>query len=301
MGRKETETEVVRGGNTGPPNKPQKTWDVTVNNYTETDIEFFKKLECNKKVISKEISESGTPHLQGRMTFKRTYRLTALKKLHPKAHWEETIKDEDSNYCMKIDSEVIINENNSRQGERVDLKLIRDEIIAGKKVDDIIMENPILGHQYGRTLDRLDDINSRNRSRTAMTTCEWIYGPTGSGKSHKAFEGYDEETHFLWTDDNGWWDGYNGQEIVIMNDYRGTIPYNVLLQLIDKWPMKVRRRNREPMPFVSKHIIITSSLPPDKIYKHRDAEDSLEQLLRRVRITELNVSLPPSSSGGHLQ
>ena len=55
--------------------------------------------------------------------------------------------------------------------------------------------------------------------------------------------------------------------------------------MIDKWPYEVRRRGRPPVPFTSRHVIITSSLPPKDIYKCRKVEDGLEQLYRRCKIT----------------
>ena len=122
------------------------------------------------------------------------------------------------------------------QGARNDLDAMKASIVSGKSVDDITMEDPVMYHQYGRTLQKIEDIVLRKKYRTEMTTCVWYVGPTGVGKSHKAFEGFNPETHYVWKDDNGWQDGYVGQEIVIINDFRGGIRYNEMLQLIDKWP-----------------------------------------------------------------
>jgi len=141
---------------------------------------------------------------------------------------------------------------------------------------------------YGRTLSKIEDICMRKRYRTEMTTCTWYHGKTGVGKSHKAFEGFTPDTHYVWkTNDNGWQDGYQQQEIVIINDFRGEIKYNDMLNLIDKWAYTIPRRGREPMPFTSKHVIVTSSLPPDQVFTRRLEEDSLEQLIRRIDVVEL--------------
>lgn len=175
-----------------------------------------------------------------------------------------------------------------QQGKRTDLdELITDILEGDTNIEDIISTNPIQFHQYGRTLEKAEDIRLSKNYRTEMTTCDWIWGATGTGKSTKAFEGYSPDTHYLWKNDKGWWDKYKQQPIVIMNDFRGEIAYNDLLQLIDKWAYDVSRRGRAPIPFTSKHIIITSSLPPHKIYHHRMHEDSLEQLLRRINIIKM--------------
>ena len=89
---------------------------------------------------------------------------------------------------------------------------------------------------------------------------------------------------YRFPDDNGWWDGYTGEDIVIINDYRGSLTYSFLLNLVDKWPMSVRRRCREPVPFLAKHVIITSSEPPWEVYNNLSANDSLDQLHRRFSV-----------------
>lgn len=175
-----------------------------------------------------------------------------------------------------------------QQGKRTDLDSLASQILEGHTtVEAITTSEPVSYHQYGRTLERIQDIALRQQFRTAMTEGVWIWGPTGSGKSHMAYENFSPATHYVWPNDGGWWDGYCGQAIVILNDFRGEIPYNQMLQMIDKWPFTVRRRSREPFPFLAKKVIITSSLPPEAIYHRRDAEDSLEQLLRRLTIIHL--------------
>lgn len=174
------------------------------------------------------------------------------------------------------------------QGARGDAEDLVNNILQEKvTVDEICIENPQAYHMLRRTLERAEDILLRTKYRTEMTTCDWIWGPTGVGKSHLAFQNYNPETHYIYRQDNGWWEGYKGQHTVIINDFRGEIRYNDLLQLIDKWPHHVRRRNREPVPFLTKHIIITSSLAPDQCYHNRLSEDRIEQLLRRINVIHL--------------
>lgn len=174
------------------------------------------------------------------------------------------------------------------QGARNDLKDLAATIAQGAvTVDELCIENPEAVHMYGRTLDRVEDISRRKNYRTTMTTGIWYHGPTGVGKSHQAFEGFTPETHYVYPDDNGWWDGYCGQETVVLNDFRGEIPYNQMLKMIDKWPYSVRRRGREPMPFTSSRVIITSSLSPDEVFWRRDEKDSLAQLMRRIQVVNL--------------
>lgn len=181
-----------------------------------------------------------------------------------------------------------------KQGMRRDLNEIKDKLLKQETtINNILTEEPILFHQYGRTLERLDDLRMCGIYRTEMTTGLWLWGKTGAGKSHRAFEGFDPKTHYVWnTSDNGWWENYQQQEIVIINELReGGVSYDMLLQLLDKWPYTVKRRGRPPLPFTSKKIIITSSLPPKHIFKMNGMSglDKLEQLYRRCEVKNMGV------------
>lgn len=270
-------------------NQRARAWCFTLNNYNDTKVEIIRNIECQYYIFGKEIAPTtGTEHLQGYIYFKNAITFSSIKnKLPDGSHIEAAKGSPQQNiaYCSKSgnteDKGVA-----PKQGERTDLIGIKDAIVNGKKVDEIVLEDPEIYHQYGRTLEKIEDIVQRSQFRTEMTTCEWITGPTGSGKSHKAFQNYDPKTHYvLNTEDNGWWDGYTGQDIVIINDFKGEIRYGQLLQLIDKWPYTVKRRNRQPSPFVSKHIIITSIFTPQECYYNLHARDGIEQLLRRITNT----------------
>jgi len=240
------------------------------------------------------------PHWQGFLYLKQKKKFGGVQKVLAKTHTGETKYkpinmryckgnfEQNVKYCSKEGGYVEFGEK-PKPGARTDLNILRDEIVAGKRVDEIAIELPWHYHMYGRTLSKIEDLTLRKKFRTEMTQGIWIYGPTGVGKSHEAFKDYNPDTHYLLPDDNGWWDAYKQQDIVIINDFRGKIPYNELLQLVDKWPYSVKRRNKEPMPFISKKVIITSSLHPDQIYINRNAKDNIKQLLRRFEVIEMNT------------
>lgn len=174
------------------------------------------------------------------------------------------------------------------QGNRTDINDMVEAIKSGTKVDDITIDNPEAFHQMGRTLSRVEDIVMRTRYRTEMTTGLWLWGPTGTGKSHRAFDGFSPTTHYVKCLEDQWWDGYTGQDTVILNDFRGQISFPELLTLVDKWPHSVRRRNREPFPFTSKHVIVTSSMSPLMMYGSTLEDESYDQLTRRFEIVEIH-------------
>lgn len=85
-----------------------KHWIGTLNNYSEEDEAKFVALIrplASYYVYGKEVGENGTPHLQFMVSFITKKRLTALKKILPRAHFEikaqkSTFADA-SNYCKK--------------------------------------------------------------------------------------------------------------------------------------------------------------------------------------------------------
>lgn len=219
-------------------------------------------------------------------------------KLLDKSHVEPCKGNIDQNvdYCSK-QSELVEFGVKPQQGFRNDLEDVKSKILEQKlSVDEIICENPTLYHQYGRTLNKLEDIALRRKYRTWMTRGKWIYGPTGVGKSHLAFKDFTPESHYVYPNDGGWWDGYTGQEIVIINEFRGGIMYAELLDLLDKWPKTVKRRGREPVPFLAKELIITSSMSPQDCYNNLAYMDKLEQLERRIELIHLEQKCPEGNT-----
>lgn len=279
--------EVV-GGNTKTPTCRSRNWTFTSFEKVAPvfDDKKFKFLAYGKEICP----TTQKLHYQGFACMKESMTLGSMKKALGKSIHLEIMKgnlEDNIKYCSK-DGNYEEFGIKPQQGARKDLEALKNNILEGKRVDEIVLENPMLYHQYGRTLNKIEDIVLRKKHRNWMTLGIWYYGETGSGKSHKAFENYNSETHYVVPNDCGWWDGYCGQETVIINDFRGEIKYNELLQIVDKWPFTVKRRGREPVPFLAKRVLITSSLEPKQIFKHREEEDKLEQLLRRFEIIKIS-------------
>ena len=244
-------------------------------------------------------------HIQAYVKFTNTVKMTGVKKIFGEStHCELRHKDSTDlacyNYCTKTETRkegttpFFFGEVIGRQGERTDLEVLKDQITSGEiTVEEIALEMPDTYHQYGRTLSKIEELALRKKFRTEMTKGIWYYGKTGVGKSHTAFKDFHPDTHYVWKlNDHGWQDGYTQQKTVIINDFRGEIPFGELLTLVDKWPHTVPRRSREPMPFISETVIITSCKHPREIY-HRSTEDNdkLEQLERRFEIKELTSNV----------
>lgn len=280
-----------------------RAWCGTTNNYTKeidwSQIQLLGDYGC----VAEEVApNTGTPHLQWFLYFENKISFNSLKKKLPRSHIEVargTAKDNRTYIFGPYDKDGKHKDANPtaiewgtlpEQGKRSDLAIFKDSIMTRQStVDEIAIDNPIMFHQYGRTLQYIEDIALRKKYRTEMTKGIWYWGKTGVGKSHKAFEAYSPETCYdVPLNDNGWWDGYKQQPTVILNDFRGEIKFNELLKMVDKWPYSVKRRCREPMPFLSNLVIITSACPPEELYTHSLSEnDKMEQFARRFEVIHL--------------
>lgn len=260
----------------------------------EKEAPDFDEVVMEYMVYGKEkCPETKKKHWQGFVYYINPKTMSAAKKyLGDTVHMEPmrgTLKEAIA-YCKK-DGKWKEFGKEPTQGSRTDLDEIAQKIVEGKISDvcDLADTMPAKYNLYHRTFKQIEDNRLRRKQRTTAPKAYWFWGSTGTGKSHKAAELAEGKTSYWYKNDNGWWDDYKQQDVVIINDFRGEIAYNELLQMCDKWPYSVKRRNRPPVNFTSDIVVITSSLPPDKIYHNRNSEDKIEQLTRRMEIICTNT------------
>ena len=248
-------------------------------------------------------------HWQGFMYFKNKVSLQWIKKNINGKWWLKIIKGSPKQnmiYCgkedyMKDDKMKLKNPKYEQfgdepkgQGNREDLKKITDDLLDGKidLINDIITKEPILYHQYGRTLDKIDSIvlnkGIRNLKENELKVI-WLFGGSGLGKSARVSEYLiDKEFYLLNPNDNGFWEGYRKQKIVVLNDYRGEIPFSQFLNICDIHFCNIKQKCKAVIPLLADTFIITSSKHPVDIYnKSCDKNDNISQLLRRCLIIEI--------------
>lgn len=183
--------------------KPNKTWHFVINNYTQSDIDWCNNIsgDVNRITVSKEVGEEcGTPHLQGRITFKTTQRLSALKKLHGRANWSSEIKRDSAIYCLKVDGELLMDVKNTKQGERTDLQKAVDSVRTGMSVNNLWREHPEVMVKYARGINQLHSQLNPEITRgkfsledfapwvpiTDFSRCPILFGAPNCGKTQFA-------------------------------------------------------------------------------------------------------------------
>ena len=98
--------------------------------------------------------------------------------------------DQNITYCSK-DGRTLEAGEPKEQGKRKDLEELKDALETGETtLNDIILDDPIAYHQYGRTLEKIEDIVKQKKGsgiEHGMPECKWYWGKTGVGKSHRAY------------------------------------------------------------------------------------------------------------------
>jgi len=111
-----------------------------------------------------------------------------------------------------------------------------------------------------------------------------FWGPTGTGKTHKAWQEAGEEA-YIKSSSNKWWDGYMGQTKVIIDEFDGQIGITHLLRWMDKYPCSVEVKGGT-LPLMATDFWVTSNKPLEQWYPDASA-NQVEALKRRVIITHI--------------
>jgi len=126
---------------------------------------------------------------------------------------------------------------------------------------------------YCRNRNGLKDIYLQKANETPKVppVVYWFHGPTGSGKTRKAIEiGEAAGSYWISNRDLQWFDGYCGQKVAIIDDFRRDFcTFHYLLRLLDRYNLDVPIKGAESrwMPEV---IIITCPVAADELWLNED-------------------------------
>lgn len=250
------------------------------------------------------VSALGLEHLHCVFESDKTFRpLSALKKLFPKVHIEVTKgnKKQVEDYINKVGKfeekgeKVIaksqVGEIKGCQGKRNDLismSDIRDMIYSGQTPKQIYRQFPQALKSKTATEELFYLYRSDNTPVKRDVNVNWLFGGTGCGKSYtyvQLCEKHGEENVYLVSDYDNPFDNYQGEPIIVFDEFRGRIPYSNFLGMLDCYKQQVKARYSNKMMLWTE-VYITSPFLPFELYQsireRNDKYDSLNQLIRRI-------------------
>lgn len=291
----------------------------TLNNYTAEELTAIRGDTVHYKWLcyGEEVGESGTPHLQGAFSVVGSSQV-AYSTMHTyagmaRAHFIKSMGtcQQNIDYCFKGDlshddymtggkrqhpnwghnAVTFFSGTPPEPGKSHKLREAANLIRSGSKVEDLARMEEHAGTvvQYTRGLLYLESCNVP--ARVGAPKIFWLHGPTGVGKTRCAIEFGESDGSYWKSGGNSsmgsglrWFDGYNGQRVAILDDFRATgVRFDFILQLLDRYTFKVEFKGGS-VPWVPSVIFITTPKSIKKTFATRflHKPEDLAQLYRRV-------------------
>lgn len=265
-------------------------------NLAPTREEFWLRKGVKYVIGQQERGESGYHHYQVVVTLSRKQRLSFLTKYWPKSHWEPTYAKAANEYVQKEDtripdSQFVFGTKPFHCNQKTDWSAVRSQAIAGHW-------NRIEDHVFIRCYHQLRRIwADASQAKPMERVCEVYWGPTSLGKSRLAWESagncaYSKDPR------TKWWCGYQGEENIVIDEFRGDIDISHMLRWLDRYPVRLETKGSS-VPHNGRRFWITSNIHPDQWYPEIDTETK-NALLRRLRIIKFSDDTYDKLSRGEL-
>lgn len=202
--------EKVETADAEPGNKPwrfdnvsMRTITFTLNNYTEAECAMIERWSKDVKriLVTKEVGEKGTPHLQGAITFQYPKKGITIRKMFEKrANIQKAIQRDCFIYPVKLDSVMFLDVDNRKQGKRSDLEAIKTMVQEGCKEKELFEAHFGDMVRYGNGVRRYMELCKRRKveritsgwieefvPKSELNTKTQVFkGPSGLGKTEFA-------------------------------------------------------------------------------------------------------------------
>ena len=282
------ESKKVEKNNNKISDRKSRNWLCTLNNPGELTLEAVHAMtKATYTVGQLERGQNGTLHFQFYQNYKISQRLSHYKNTLPAAHAEPVIVDNGAaKYCMKEDTRV---EGPWEYGTK--------PIQRNSKTD---WEEVYTNAKRGRLEDIPADVRVRcysqlkkiEKDHLVVKDCDrlrgvWIYGPSGVGKSRSARRDYPDAYPKLC---NKWWDGYQGQKNVIMDDIGPE--HKVLAQQLKIWSDRygcILETKGGALTSTYENFVVTSQYSIEEIFA--GDQPTIDALRRRFKVIHIPWNL----------
>lgn len=215
-------------------------------------------------------------------------RLSFVRRLLPRAHWEATrgTNEQAIAYCTKEETREAgpwEHGDKPAQGKRSDLTNLVKDIAEGVDEEEIMSNHAHTIVKYPRGYQLLQQHHQKTRVPAWRDVDVQVYwGDTGTGKTRQAMADSDNNGYVL--DNYPWWDGYTTQECLILDDFYGGIACHKLLRILDGYRLQLAVKGGFTWAAWSK-VIITSNEPPDHWYTKIDgySGNRIDNISTKVR------------------
>lgn len=253
--------------------------------------------------------DTGTYHTHVYMAFQNPKEFSAIQRRFYGAHietahgshqenrdyirkegkWADDVKHE-TNLPDTFEESGALPEETTRQ--RNQSEAILDMVRSGASNAEILAEYPsAMNH-----LPRIDQarqtlLAEKYRKEFRQLHVVYLWGAAGVGKTRMVLEKYGYENVYRVTDYEHPFDGYEGQDVLVLDEFRSGIQFSTMLNVLDGYPFQLPCRYANRQACYTK-VYIISNISLDQQYPNiQVSEPSSFKALRR-RIHEEIEMLP---------
>ena len=276
---------------------------ITINNPTLEEEEEINMIDSEELDIHDinyfvwQYEKVDTLHIQGYVEFTKQKRLSAIKKIFGKrGHYEPRrgTQQQAIKYCKKertrYDGPFEYGTPKS-QGTRNDLIQLKQAIDDGLNDDELISTYISAYARYPKLIEKFKALrNKRTAKRQYKENFDRqvieIVGEPGTGKTRMVYDNHDIDDIYvlaMGTGTNGsvWFDDYQGEKIILIDDFYGNMRYSFLLRLLDIYPIRVQTKGGYTYLAWEK-IYITSNESHDQWYQNIDDISALDRRINKT-------------------
>lgn len=267
-------------------------YQITQNNYNEHGftVDKIKELVMQFRptyfCLAEEIGAEGTPHVHVYMECASPVRFGTVKGRFPVAHIEAvhgSAKDnrdyirKEGKFADTDKAETRVEGSfyewgelkTERKTKKEAMAAVQELVKAGEKTVTIIEHFP----EFSFKANDIDGLRERYRAEEFRKSCRdvkvhYVYGPTGTGKTYSIYQKYPKTEICRITDyprDGVKFDEYNGENVLVLDEFHSQIPLPAMLTLLDVYPRMLPARYHNHVACFTE-VYIISNLPFESQY-----------------------------------
>ena len=293
--------------------KQARKYNLVLNNPEEYGLGHKKICEQMEKLstvkyfcMSDEIATTGTYHTHLFMYSDSPIQFKTVKNVFPTAHIETAYGTAEDNrtYILKGGKWVTSEKAETsvpgtfeeygimpseRQEKAPMMVLVMEMVEGGASTSEIIKAFPSLAFKTNDIdVMRQTFLKEKYMKENRNVTVSYLYGATGTGKTRGIYERHPVSDVCRITSyrhgGGAYFDAYNGQSVLVLEEFQGQIPISDLLTLLDIYPLMLPARYADRVAcFTQVYITSNKSLP--EIYGHQyivSEHRTWMALLRRI-------------------
>lgn len=235
--------------------------------------------------------ETGYKHFQLYLENDNPISFSTIKNIFPYAHIEcrEGTKQQAFEYCTKEETRLHgywefgerPNFEESVETPRSKKEKMMNDVLDGKPDKYLMITYPtIFSKKLVNEWRSVAGINLYQNNRNVI--CTYIFGSTGIGKSSYVRRKYSADQIYVVSDyERAPFDNYNGQKIIVFEEYRSNFPLSLFLQYLDIYPLLLPARYSNKQALYDRVYIISNWSLDQQYYNCSNADKFA--LYRRIK------------------